>query len=68
MKIDNKVIGFDELSFKNLGGVNKAIRKLVETSALNDESLVKGNKNGGFKSVSAKELLKETNSETVAQD
>jgi len=65
MIIDNKNIGFDELSVQILGGVNKALRKLVETSALNNESLVVGDKNGGFKSVPAKELLKEMNGETT---
>jgi hypothetical protein len=65
MIIDNKNIGFDELSVQILGGVNKALRKLVETSALHDESLVVGDKNGGFKSVPAKELLKEMNSKTA---
>lgn len=65
MIIDNKNIGFDELSVKILGGVNKALRKLVETSALHDESLVVGDENGGFKSVPAKELLKELNSKTT---
>jgi hypothetical protein len=49
---------FDELSDKIIEGVNKALRQLVETSAANNENLVVGDKNGGFKSVPAKELLK----------
>ena len=49
---------FDQLSDKIMGGVNKALRKLVETSAANNESLVVGDDKGGFKSVPAKELLK----------
>lgn len=49
---------FDELSDKIIEGVNKALRKLVETSAANNQSLIVGDDNGGFKSVPAKELLK----------
>ena len=48
----------DDFAEKILYGVNKALRKLVETSAANNESLVVGDDNGGFKSVPAKELLK----------
>lgn len=48
----------DEFAEKILFGVNKALRKLVETSAANNESLVIGDDKGGFKSVPAKELLK----------
>jgi len=49
---------FDELSNKIMEGVNKALRKLVETSAANNESLVIGDDKGGFKSIPAKKLLK----------
>jgi hypothetical protein len=49
---------FDELSDKIVEGINKALRKLAETSAANDKSLVVGDGKGGFKSVPAKELLK----------
>jgi hypothetical protein len=49
---------FDVLSNKIMEGVNKALRELVETSAANNESLVVGDKDGSFKSVPAKELLK----------
>jgi hypothetical protein len=49
---------WDELSAKIVAGVNKAIRKVVETSAANDKSLVVGDEHGNFKSVPAKELLK----------
>jgi len=48
----------DELADKVLIGVNKAIRKLVETTAAKGESLIIGDKNGNSKSVPAKELLK----------
>ena len=47
---------FDELSNKIMEGVNKALRKLVETSAANNESLVIGDDKGGFKSIPAKKL------------
>lgn len=49
---------FDELAEKIIGGVNKALRELVETSAANNQSLVVGDDKGGFKTVPAKELLK----------
>jgi len=38
--------------------VNKAIRQMAEKAAANNEELIIGDKNGGFKSVPAKELLK----------
>ncbi len=47
-----------ELSDKVLKGLRKAFRKLVETSAANDRELVIGDKHGNFKSVPAKDLLK----------
>jgi len=49
---------FDKFAEKILSGVNKAVRKLVETSAANDKNLIVGDNNGGFKEVPAKELLK----------
>jgi hypothetical protein len=58
MIIQPKKTDMDEFAEKVLDGVNKALRKLVETSALNDQSLVIGDDNGGFKTVPAKELLK----------
>jgi hypothetical protein len=58
MKIQTKDVELEEFSKKVLSGVNNALRKLVEMSAANNESLVVGDKNGGFKSVPAKELLK----------
>ena len=47
-----------DLSEKVLKGVRKALRKLVETSAANNQELVVGDKYGNFKSVPAKDLLK----------
>ena len=46
-----------ELPEKVLTGLRKAIRKLVESSAANNENLVIGNKEGEIKIVPAKELL-----------
>ena len=65
MLIQDKNINAKEFADKVILGTRKALRKLVETSALHDESLVVGDKNGGFKSVPAKELLKEMNSKTT---
>lgn len=48
----------NELGDKIVYGVNKALRKLVETSAVNDESLIIGDEYGNVKSVPAKELLR----------
>ncbi len=51
---------FQNSSFtdKVMIGLKKALRKLAEEAALNDESLVIGDKDGNVKSVPAKELLK----------
>jgi hypothetical protein len=57
-KVTSKSIDIDPLSEKILQGIRKAVRKLVETSAANDESLVIGDKDGNVKIVPAKELLK----------
>ena len=58
MIVHTKSTEFDEFAEKILQGVNKAVRELVETSAINNKSLIVGDNNGGFKSVPAKELLK----------
>ena len=42
---------------KVLTGLRKALRKLVENSAANNESLVIADKDGNIKTVPAKELL-----------
>lgn len=54
----SNTMNIDELAAKVLEGVKKANRKLVEAAAANNESLVIGEKNGSFKSVPAKEILK----------
>ncbi|GGB16301.1 MULTISPECIES: hypothetical protein [Mucilaginibacter] len=51
-------MGMDELEAKVLEGMKRANRKLVETAAANNESLIIGDKDGSFKAVPAKELLK----------
>lgn len=43
---------------KVMVGLKKALRKLAEDAALNDESLVIGDLEGNVKSIPAKELLK----------
>ncbi len=48
-----------ELSDNILSGVKKAVKKLIKLNAANDEDMVVGNKDGSFKIVPAKELLKE---------
>jgi len=53
----NKKIDVSELSEKVLIGLRKALRKLVENSAANNEDLVVGDKDGNIKVVAAKELL-----------
>lgn len=55
--MEDKNIYLDELSEKILAGMKKAIKKLVETSAKNDEELVIGDKDGTIRSVPAKDLL-----------
>jgi hypothetical protein len=56
--ITDKKDEISELASKVLTGINKAVRKLVEKSAANNEELIIGNQDGTFKSVPAKELLK----------
>jgi hypothetical protein len=46
-----------QLPEKVLTGLRKALRKLVESSADNNESLVIADKDGNIKTVPAKELL-----------
>ncbi len=53
----NKKTDIAELSEKVLIGLRKALRKLVESSAANNENLVIGDKDGNIKIVPAKELL-----------
>jgi predicted ABC-type ATPase len=56
--MEDKTIYLDEFDEKILAGLRKAIKKLVETSAKNDEELVIGDKDGKIKSVPAKDLLR----------
>ncbi len=56
--MDDRRTDISELSEKVLQGLKKAFRKLVETSASNNEEWVVGDKYGNFKSVPAKDLLK----------
>jgi hypothetical protein len=59
--ITNTKTELDALTEKVLTGVNRALRKLVETAAANDKSLVIGDKHGNSRSVPAKELLAKLN-------
>jgi hypothetical protein len=65
MITQTKAPELDELGKKLLYGINKALRKLVETAAANNESLVIGDLDGGSKLVPAKELLKNFPEENV---
>jgi hypothetical protein len=56
--MSNERLSVSDLSDKVLMGLKKALRKLVETSAANNQELVVGDKYGNFKSVPAKDLLK----------
>ena len=55
--MEDKNIYLDEFSEKILEGMKIAMKKLVETSAKNDEELVIRDKDGNIKSVPAKDLL-----------
>ena len=55
--MEDKIVYLDEFSEKILEGVQKAVKKLVETSAKMDEELVIRDKDGIIKSVPAKDLL-----------
>lgn len=59
MKAKEIPTDINELSDKILKGMRKALRDLAETAAVNNESLVIGDKEGNVKSVPAKELLKD---------
>jgi hypothetical protein len=53
----NEITDRAELSEKVITGLRKALLKLVENSAANNESLVIADKDGNIKTVPAKELL-----------
>lgn len=55
--MEDKSIYLDEFSEKILEGMRMAMKKLVETSAKNDEELVIRDKDGIIKSVPARDLL-----------
>jgi len=59
MKAKEIPTDINELRAKILMGMRKALRDLAETAAVNNESLVIGDKEGNVKSVPAKELLKD---------
>jgi len=50
-----------DLDIKVMIGVNRAVRKLIEDSAANDQNLIVGDENRNPISVPAKELLKKLN-------
>jgi hypothetical protein len=58
MIIKGEKTDLNELANNVIVGVNKALRKLAESSAANNESLIVGDNEGNVKSVPAKELLK----------
>jgi len=58
MTENNNHTEISELSNRILNGVKKAVQKLIKSNAANDEDMVIGDKDGNFKIVPAKELLK----------
>jgi hypothetical protein len=58
MPAKNSKHDINELAVKVLDGLNRALRKLAENAAANDEELIIGDKDGNIRSVPAKELLK----------
>ena len=55
--MENKKTDVNELAEKVLEGMKKALKKLVENKAKNDQDLVIGDKDGNVRSVPAKDLL-----------
>jgi hypothetical protein len=55
--MENEIIDINELSEKVMEGMEKAIKNLVESSALKNEELIIRDKDGNIKSVPAKDLL-----------
>jgi hypothetical protein len=56
--VSNENVNVSVLADKVMLGLRKALRKLVEVRAANNQELVVGDKYGNFKSVPAKDLLK----------
>jgi len=54
----NNNTNISELSAKIVGGVQRAVHKLIESNAANNQDMIIGDKDGSFKIVPAKELLK----------
>lgn len=63
----DKPTNISELSEKLLQGIRKALQKLVETSAANEESLVIGDQDGKIKTIPAKDLLNSVKNKIVNQ-
>jgi len=55
--MENKKTDVNELAEKVLEGMKKALKKLVETKAKNNQDLVIGDKDGNIRTVPAKDLL-----------
>lgn len=55
--MEDSIIDIEVLSEKVLEGMKNGLKKLVETSARNNEELVIRDKDGEIKSVPAKDLL-----------
>lgn len=55
--MSEKKTDINELSEKVLEGMRKALKKLVESRARNNEALVIGDKNGTIQNIPAKDLL-----------
>jgi hypothetical protein len=56
--MEDKKVYTDERFEKILQGIKKARKKLVETSAANNEDLVISDKEGNVKKIPAKDLLR----------
>jgi hypothetical protein len=55
--MEDKKTDINELSEKVLEGMKMALKKLVETSAIKNEDLVIGDKDGKIRTIPAKDLL-----------
>jgi hypothetical protein len=55
--MESKKTDINELAEKVLEGMKKALKKLVETKAKNNQDLIIGDKDGNIKSVPAKDFL-----------
>jgi hypothetical protein len=55
--MESKKTNVNELAEKVLEGMKKALKKLVETKAKNNQDLVIGDKDGNIKTIPAKDLL-----------